>query len=140
MIDVVIYADGPDNELYRRPNRVADILESNWRGTEIAVRSVVVIDKTTGLTSTYRSERIEMAVPADVHLHSVRIVHLGKLDHPDEDGNTESYGAQISACDESHCTVFDYIRSPTGRRELTVGLWKLTRTKDGSWDAERVSS
>jgi hypothetical protein len=50
MIDVFVVAEGADAPEYRRPNTVAAALHAGG----LVVRSVTILDKSTGLTSTWR--------------------------------------------------------------------------------------
>ncbi|MGD9622177.1 MAG: hypothetical protein AB7G47_19315 [Mycolicibacterium sp.] len=54
MIDIYVTVDDADHVFYRKPNRAADALASAT-GAGV-VRSVTVLDRSTGLTSNYRSD------------------------------------------------------------------------------------
>lgn len=53
-VDLVVMVDSPDHVYYRKPGRIADIVDG-W-GDEPLVRSTTVIDRSSGLTSTWRAE------------------------------------------------------------------------------------
>lgn len=160
MIDVVIHVENSDDVFYRRPGTLARILALHDNGLPV-VRSVVVIDASTGLTSTYRNDELMAAADTErvdatqevsqprplpaiaAHSHHVAITHLGTLDAPDPNGDTEAYGAQISTCDEPDCTVFEFLHNDEVRRTMTPGYWELAWRRYGSggtgfWSVRRV--
>lgn len=51
--DMVLLVDGQNHLYFRRPSRVADLVNSTPT-TRAPIRSVVVIDRNSGLTSTWR--------------------------------------------------------------------------------------
>jgi hypothetical protein len=53
-VDIFLVVDGADHPLYRRPHRIADIL----RGEAIAVRSVAILDRKTGMMNAYRDGEV----------------------------------------------------------------------------------
>lgn len=116
-VDVTVIVDSGAHVLWRKPRMLADGV-----GGVAAVRSVVALDRSTGLTSTWRNDDV-VAAAAEVDLESVVVVAEVRPGHPDPTSRARFTNAdravayaQLLVADGGYCAV--WVEDRDGRHRI----------------------